>query len=86
MIREVFVVVTASDGWFSSHGIDMLASQAFKDQPVGFTMDGWTVAARLATPAEADLLRQEARQQQNRDSCVLIFFEDASGVDDGSCQ
>lgn len=77
MIREVFVVVTASGGWSQSHGIDMLASAAFNNQPVGYAMDGWTVAARCSTRATADSVRQDARDR-GLDSIILVFFADGA--------
>ena len=74
MRGEVFVVVTAPAGWAWSHGIDMLTSRTFKDEPVGFTMDGWTITSRSPARATADHAREQARSY-GRDSIVLVFDE-----------
>lgn len=77
---EVFVVVTAPGGWSGSHGIDMLESRVFHDKAVGFTMDGWTVAARCGSQAEADFVRHAAHDQ-GLDSMIHIFYADVTYVD-----
>lgn len=71
----VCVIVTAPASWSSTHGIDMWASRAFKDQPVGFMLDGWTIASLHTTRAEADRAHDEARRQGQ--ASIMLVFDDA---------